>query len=446
MKKNLIVALALVFVLGIAGTAFAAANPFVDVPAKHWAYDAVTKLAQAGILDGYNDGTYRGERLATRYEMAQATAKAMARADKADAQMKGLIDKLAVEFAAELNNLGVRVAKLEKNASSIKFTGDARVRYQTNTNFSETQDGATNAWSQRIRLNAAADLNDKVSFAGRIVYEGQQAFENGNGVDANANRNGTFLFEIGQFNFKQSPTTTIMVGRMAPQINNSFVSGVTGKIDGVVVAFGDPLKVQLGYADWAGKGYGLTAGGLQEVATSDTPKVAYWADLTYAASKDWSFFGSVFQGADLKVYPYSIFALGAQATLAKDWTFKANYAWNTAQEAKNLYPNDSLTAWAGQVQFKGANKAQVGTWGVYVNYRDIKPMAMDYGLQSGILGNDVAMAGAAATGFKGWGFQADYTISKNVILTATYFSLNKSSNASTAGIAPTWYVQANMWF
>ena len=51
MKKNLIVALALVFVLGIAGTAFAAANPFVDVPAKHWAYDAVTKLAQAGILE-----------------------------------------------------------------------------------------------------------------------------------------------------------------------------------------------------------------------------------------------------------------------------------------------------------------------------------------------------------------------------------------------------------
>ena len=131
MKKNLIVALALVFVLGIAGTAFAAANPFVDVPAKHWAYDAVTKLAQAGILDGYGDGTYRGERLASRYEMAQATAKAMARADKADAQMKALIDKLAVEFAAELNNLGVRVAKLEKNASSIKFSGEARMRYQS---------------------------------------------------------------------------------------------------------------------------------------------------------------------------------------------------------------------------------------------------------------------------------------------------------------------------
>ena len=160
MKKNLIVALALVFVLGIAGTAFAAANPFVDVPAKHWAYDAVTKLAQAGILDGYGDGTYRGERLATRYEMAQATAKAMARADKADAQMKALIDKLAVEFAAELNNLGVRVAKLEKNASTIKFWGDARLRMMSGDR------GFASSDMQPLAAPASAFLTSKIAQCG----------------------------------------------------------------------------------------------------------------------------------------------------------------------------------------------------------------------------------------------------------------------------------------
>ena len=69
MKKSIILTLALVFVLGIAGTAFAA-NPFVDVPAKHWAYDAVAKLAQAGIVDGYGDGTFKGDKTMTRYEMA----------------------------------------------------------------------------------------------------------------------------------------------------------------------------------------------------------------------------------------------------------------------------------------------------------------------------------------------------------------------------------------
>ena len=70
MKKSLIITLALVFVLGIAGTAFAAANPFVDVPAKHWSYDAVAKLAAAGVIDGYNDGTFRGDKTLTRFEMA----------------------------------------------------------------------------------------------------------------------------------------------------------------------------------------------------------------------------------------------------------------------------------------------------------------------------------------------------------------------------------------
>jgi hypothetical protein len=130
MKKTLVTLLALVFVLGIAGTAFAApANPFVDVPAKHWAYGAVAKLVKAGIVDGYGDGTFRGDRAMTRYEMAQVVAKAMAKSEKADAETKALIDKLAVEFAAELNNLGVRVAKLEKNASNIKLSGDVRLRY-----------------------------------------------------------------------------------------------------------------------------------------------------------------------------------------------------------------------------------------------------------------------------------------------------------------------------
>ena len=129
MKKRLVTALALMFGLGIGATAFAAANPFVDVPAKHWAYDAVNKLAKAGIVDGYGDGTFRGDRTMTRYEMAQIVAKAMARSDKADAETKATIDKLATEFSAEIENLGVRVAKLEKKSDNLKFDGNLRVRY-----------------------------------------------------------------------------------------------------------------------------------------------------------------------------------------------------------------------------------------------------------------------------------------------------------------------------
>ena len=72
MKKTLL--LAMTIAMGITASAYAA-NPFSDVPAGHWAYDAVNKLAAEGVVEGYPDGTYGGDRLMTRYEMAQIVAK-----------------------------------------------------------------------------------------------------------------------------------------------------------------------------------------------------------------------------------------------------------------------------------------------------------------------------------------------------------------------------------
>ena len=123
MKKTLATTLTTALVIGAASTTFAAANPFSDVPADHWAYDAVTQLAQDGVIEGYGDTTFRGNQSITRYEMAQMVAKAMARTD-VSASDKALIDKLAAEFSDELSNLGVRVANLERNADKVKWTGD----------------------------------------------------------------------------------------------------------------------------------------------------------------------------------------------------------------------------------------------------------------------------------------------------------------------------------
>ena len=103
MKKSLVLAMAMA--LGVTASAYAA-NPFSDVPAGHWAYDSVAELAAAGVVDGYTDGSFGGDKLMTRYEMAQIVAKAMAKGAN--------VDKLAAEFADELDTLGVRVANLEK--------------------------------------------------------------------------------------------------------------------------------------------------------------------------------------------------------------------------------------------------------------------------------------------------------------------------------------------
>ena len=66
MKKKLLSALATAAVLGSMSTALAAANPFSDVPKDHWAYDAVTQLAADGVIEGYGDGTFLGNRNITR--------------------------------------------------------------------------------------------------------------------------------------------------------------------------------------------------------------------------------------------------------------------------------------------------------------------------------------------------------------------------------------------
>lgn len=127
MKKLLSLSAAAI-IMSTAGVACAASNPFSDVPKDSWAYDAVATLAADGVIDGYPDGTYKGNNTMTRFEMAQIVARAMAKTDidKAD---KALVDKLAAEFAEELDNLGVRVADLEKKSDNVIFTGTARLRY-----------------------------------------------------------------------------------------------------------------------------------------------------------------------------------------------------------------------------------------------------------------------------------------------------------------------------
>ncbi len=145
--------LTLVLVLVIAFAFTALANPFVDVPLNHWAYDAVQSLSAKGIVIGYPDGTFGGTGSLTRYEFAEAVAKGLAYVEAMDfaaAEDVAILEKLAIEFADELARLGVTVADLEAasitNADAIAaleatvtkldsffepltVTGESRVRY-----------------------------------------------------------------------------------------------------------------------------------------------------------------------------------------------------------------------------------------------------------------------------------------------------------------------------
>ncbi len=147
----------------------AADNPFSDVPADSWAYDAVRQLSDKGIVDGYPDGTYKGQNTMTRYEMAQITARAMTKTDldKAD---KAVVDKLAAEFADELDNLGVRVSDLEKKSDNVKWTGTVRYRY---TDVDKSKSSGNNEHSLLFRIEPHAYIGNTGWMAhSRIEYLG----------------------------------------------------------------------------------------------------------------------------------------------------------------------------------------------------------------------------------------------------------------------------------
>ena len=165
MKKILAIAAAAALTAGVSAYA---ANPFSDVSPDDWAYQAVSDLSDQGVVEGYPDGTFKGERNMTRYELAQVIARLMAREDQLNAEQKATLDKLAGEYADELANLGVRVSNLEKKVGNISWFGDARMRWKEkgyNTDGSRKADG----WDGRMRINAQAQVNDSTYVRGRFT-------------------------------------------------------------------------------------------------------------------------------------------------------------------------------------------------------------------------------------------------------------------------------------
>ena len=160
-RKHLSIVAGMLLMSSTSSTTFAATNPFSDVPAGHWAYDAVTQLAAEGIIEGYGDGTYLGNRNITRYEMAQMIARAMAKTGgNVSSTDKAALDRLQAEFSDELNNLGVRVSELEKYSDKMKWKGELRYTYTSERK--ERANGSTNKSNKDdllFRFEPKAEVN-----------------------------------------------------------------------------------------------------------------------------------------------------------------------------------------------------------------------------------------------------------------------------------------------
>lgn len=150
-----------------AAVTVSAANPFTDVSADDWAYQAVASLSDEGVIDGYPDGTFRGDKHVTRYEIAQIVARLMAKEDTLNASQKETLAKLSAQYANELKDLGVRIAELEKKRGATDLITELRV--QSIDRYDDVFKGKKhNEISTRVRLNTITPVNDRVHLYGQL--------------------------------------------------------------------------------------------------------------------------------------------------------------------------------------------------------------------------------------------------------------------------------------
>ena len=124
--RNSILAAAAALLIAAAPMSYAAANQaFTDVPAGHWAYESLNRLAENGILKGYPDGSFKGDKLVTRYALSLIVAnmlsniEAIGKDQVSEADLLE-VEKLTMEFAEELSSMGVKIKNIDEDLKNVK--------------------------------------------------------------------------------------------------------------------------------------------------------------------------------------------------------------------------------------------------------------------------------------------------------------------------------------
>ena len=386
MKKQFAAIFAATAVLGVT-TAFAA-NPFSDVTPDSWAYQAVSQLANAGIVNGYPDGTFKGQNNITRYEMAQMVAKAMANQDRANAEQQAMINRLADEFSNELNNLGVRVARLEDRVGNVKVTGDARLRYRD-------AEHEKSKFDARARLQFNAKVNDRTDAVVRVASD---SFELGKAADVGVKVDRAYV------NHKFGERVSLKAGRFGQVLGGGLA--FDGTFDGAQFNAGnDKVNLQAAYGYMVSGDRTLATGATTTALTKDQNVTHSIVNLNGKVGKHTmvgGFYDRVNQSSGYK----NIYGFNANANFDKVWV---GGEW---LKASNV---DKSQAWTAGVGYGNYNQAKQGTWDVKAQYFDQKVAApiVDTTWSHGY---DASYTQNA----KGWMATVDYALQNNVGLTAYY--------------------------
>lgn len=469
MKKSKVLA-ALVATMAVGATCAFAANPFADVPSDSWAYKSVVTLANSGIIQGVDGTHFQGQRNITRYEAAEITAKAMAHADRANAQQRAIINKLANEFAGELNTLGVRVTNLEQQVGTVKFSGDARVRYRHagsetkeeikwtkdgndlkgTTTTSETADDAyknDKAWDYNMHLNADAKVSDTMTAHFSVFTDDQQFSDDKGAGDLHAFVNNANL------EYTPNDNSSVQIGRIdGYTMGNAYGYQYGDVLEGVKANYhNDQFAVTAGYGklksgDHAEKSVKTGFGEVEGFFGNGSAAGVYYNNFTVAPEHQANFNADSLWGAYVNV------------KLADNLSAMANYeSVNLTTAAKKAIKDDTKNpgnketpaVWVGQVTYGNLDQEKAGSWDTWVEY-----LHADKGAQ---VGGSSASWRKDLDNVKSWGIGVDYTVSKNVVLKAAqtfgskmvkpqFDTEKKDGNTQTAQTKPSEYTTVSLNF
>ena len=162
--------------------ALQAAPLFPDVPEGHWAKDAVAALAAKGLVEGYPDGTFKGDRSASRWEVAMIVARLLAKMEQEHATFatKAELDelrKLAGALREELDALGVRVTNLEENVDrlDVRVTELERITFYGELNVRAGGQSFNNDGADSMRSTNPSIVVDSINYhsaVGSVVGAG----------------------------------------------------------------------------------------------------------------------------------------------------------------------------------------------------------------------------------------------------------------------------------
>lgn len=440
-KRTALLALAFA---ALSATAFAAdgADSFSDVPKDHWSYEALDYLAKNGVIEGYTDGTFQGNRTMSRYEMAAITARAM-QASNLDIGARSVLEKLEKEYGSELATLRAQVEQntedIRKNREAIerfKVHGFVRTQYDYDKNTdADTLDRGANRFYMDLRL----DMKVNDIWTVKAQSETNRHYNNGHLRGENAmNENAQQTWSGHDGNFQriwveaQQDGRWLNLGRAWRGLG--FQNVLFGnESDGF--QFGIPIK-----------GTNLTASGFWMASTGAGNKeslygVGLWGavghnfdiNVAYARSslgKNESYTSGLIDHYEADPVTHRVFPVykDNDRTNMRSYGYVVSAATNVAKNVRLIGDyvqtdaDEQNKSVALRLNYKGTKLDDVGSFGVYARY-------VRYGANGWLAGDDEW--GSTWNGTKGWIVGFKYVPWKNVEW-ETLFSRQKRDYGTSA--------------